>query len=293
MKRRFLTNDVFTQTRFGGNPLAVVLDAEGLDDAAMQAIAREFNYSETTFVLPPADPAHTANVRIFTVAGELPFAGHPNVGTAFALASLGRVFGRSIADRVLFEEKAGLVPVRLWMEGGVAAGAQLTTPQALQTGAEFPATQVARCLGLAVTDIVTSRHAPVVASVGTPFLIVELSDREALRRIRADAEGFAVLPPEAQKILAYVRGVAGQVDCRMFFPIPFIAEDPATGSANAALAGLLARLAGNTGGTQHLRITQGEDMGRPSLLLTEVDDPAGAVRIGGHCVAVMEGLLDA
>src|SRR3954470_13685427 len=168
MKRRYVTVDVFTDRAFGGNPLAVVLDASGLSTAQMQAIAREFNYSETTFVLPPRDAAHDAEVRIFTVNSEIPFAGHPNVGTAFVLATR--------ADkppmRLVFEEKAGLVAVEVLRENGMAVGAELTAPQALTRMTELSVEQAAACLSVSAGDIVVERHLPQIISVGLPFLAV-------------------------------------------------------------------------------------------------------------------------
>src|SRR3954453_16050302 len=156
MQRRYITVDVFTDRAFGGNPLAVVLDAEGLSTEKMQAIATEFNYSETTFVLPPADKANDANVRIFTVRSELPFAGHPNVGTAFVLASQA---AKSPA-RLKFEEKAGLVPVEILTDGGRAVGAELTAPLGLSKLKQLDAAQAAACLSLIPADIKTDRHPP-------------------------------------------------------------------------------------------------------------------------------------
>src|SRR5271170_2400470 len=134
MRRRYVTTDVFTDQMFGGNPLAVVLDAEDLSTTQMQAIALEFNYSETTFVLPPGDPAHTAKVRIFTPRTEVPFAGHPNIGTAFLLAREREARGEPVVDGFLFEEAAGLVPVRLIREGGDLVGAELRAPELLSVG---------------------------------------------------------------------------------------------------------------------------------------------------------------
>jgi trans-2,3-dihydro-3-hydroxyanthranilate isomerase len=297
MKRRYVTVDVFTETKFGGNPLAVVLDAEGLDGAAMQAIAREFNYSETTFVLPPARAENTAHVRIFTPAEELPFAGHPNVGTAFALARIGAVFGRPAGEVLRFEEAAGLVPVRVLRARGEIAGAELTAPQPLSRGPELTAAELAACLGLAEDDVSLKRHAPLVAGVGTNFLIAELASVAALGRVRPDGAAYAALPDDVpRKILAYARAGRAALQARMFFAIPHIAEDPATGSANAALAALLAELAPRPDGTFRLAIAQGVEMGRPSLLRTGADKTAGtvtAVRIGGSCVPVMEGLIEA
>src|SRR5713101_4561615 len=156
MQRRYITVDVFTDRAFGGNPLAVVLDAGGLATAQMQSIASEFNYSETTFVLPPQDPAHDAQVRIFTVNREIPFAGHPNVGTAFVLATQ----ASKPPARLLFEENAGLVPVEILAEEGSVVGAELTAPQALKKLTPFSAEQAAACISLAAADIKTDRHPP-------------------------------------------------------------------------------------------------------------------------------------
>src|ERR1700744_5039168 len=154
MQRRYVTVDVFTDRAFGGNPLAVVLDAEGLSTVQMQAIAIEFNYSETTFVLPPGDAANDAQVRIFTVRSEIPFAGHPNVGTAFVLATQ----ANKPPARLLFEEKAGLVPVEMLTEHGKVVGAELTAPQPLQRLTRFSAEQAAACASLSAADIITDRH---------------------------------------------------------------------------------------------------------------------------------------
>jgi trans-2,3-dihydro-3-hydroxyanthranilate isomerase len=159
MQRRYITVDVFTDRAFGGNPLAVVLDAGGLSTAQMQAIASEFNYSETTFVLPPRDGAHDAQVRIFTVNNEIPFAGHPNVGTAFVLATQ----AAKPPARLKFEEGAGLVPVDILQEEGRAIGAELTAPQRLSRLTQFSAAQAAACLSLPEGEIRTDRHPPQIA----------------------------------------------------------------------------------------------------------------------------------
>src|SRR5229473_912320 len=187
MQRRYITVDVFTDRAFGGNPLAVVLDAGGLSTAQMQAVASEFNYAETTFVLPPRDGAHDAQVRIFTVNKELPFAGHPNVGTAFVLATQ---VARPPA-RFLFEEGAGLVPVEILTDEGRAVGAELTAPQPLSRLTQLGAEQAAACLSLTAADIKSNRHPPQIVSVGLPFLVVEVASRDALRRARPDAAAFA------------------------------------------------------------------------------------------------------
>ena len=171
MQRRYITVDVFTDRAFGGNPLAVVLDAGGLSTAQMQAIAAEFNYAETTFVLPPRDAGNDAQVRIFTVYAELPFAGHPNVGTAFVLA----MQAAKPPARLKFEEGAGLVPVEILNEGGTVVGAELTAPQPLKKLRTLSAEQTAACISLPAADIRTDRHPPQIVSVGMPFLVAEVS----------------------------------------------------------------------------------------------------------------------
>jgi trans-2,3-dihydro-3-hydroxyanthranilate isomerase len=298
MQRRYVTVDAFTDRPFGGNPLAVVLDAEGLSTEEMQAVAREFNYSETTFVLPPRDAAHDAEVRIFTVNSEIPFAGHPNVGTAYVLATR----AKSPPARLLFEEKAGLVPVEILSEGGKVLSAELTAPQALKRLTQLSAEQAAACLSLSAADVRTDRHAPHVISVGLPFLAVELASREALRRARPNADAFAKTFPvdESDAVYFYTRDVPeGEKPCdvqaRMFHPgASGLSEDPATGSATAAAAALLAELDGRADGELKLCIGQGVDMGRPSLLLTRVVKRGGKVisaHVRGGCVPMMEGMF--
>jgi trans-2,3-dihydro-3-hydroxyanthranilate isomerase len=299
MKRRYVTVDVFTDRPFGGNPLAVVFDAEGLSTAQMQAIAREFNYSETTFVLPPRDAAHDAEVRIFTVNSEIPFAGHPNVGTAYVLATR----AKSPPARLLFEEKAGLVPVEILSEGGKVLSAELTAPQPLKRSNQFSAEQAAACLSLSAADVRIDRHAPHVVSVGLPFLAVELASREALRKAKPNADAFAKTFPvdESDAVYFYTRDVPDSekpcdVQARMFHPgASGLSEDPATGSATAAAAALLAELEGRADGEFKLHIGQGVDMGRPSLLLTRVVKRGGKVvsaHVGGGCAPMMEGTFE-
>ena len=269
MQRRYITVDVFTDRAFGGNPLAVVLDAGGLSTAQMQAIATEFNYSETTFVLPPRDSANDAQVRIFTVNREIPFAGHPNVGTAFVLATL----AAKPPARLLFEEQAGLVPVEVQTEQGKVVSTELTAPQPLKRLSHLGAEQAAACLSLSAGDVKTDRHPPQVISVGLSFLAVEVASREALRRARPDAAAFAqTFPCDGSD--------AG------------LSEDPATGSATAAAAALLADLDDTSDGELRLKIGQGVDMGRPSLLLTRVlkkNGEVASIHVGGGSVKMMEG----
>ncbi|PJG56075.1 PhzF family phenazine biosynthesis protein [Bradyrhizobium forestalis] len=296
MQRRYITVDVFTDRAFGGNQLAVVLDAGGLSTAQMQAIATEFNYSETTFVLPPRDKANDAEVRIFTPVRELPFAGHPNVGTAFVLARC----SNEPRPRLLFEEKAGIVPVEIWREQGEVVGAELTAPQPLARLAKLSAAEVAACLSLTADDIKIDRHVPEAVGVGTPFVVAELHSREALRRASADAAAFGRTLPRggAFSVYFYTRDIpAAEAGCdlqaRMFMRgAGGFAEDPATGSATVAAAALLAELDPLRDGELELTGGQGFGMGRPSILRTTVEKEGGALLnayVGGHCVQMMEG----
>ncbi len=294
MRRRYVTVDVFTDRAFGGNPLAVVLDAEGLSAARMQAIAAEFGYAETTFVLPPDDPAHTARVRIFTPRSELPFAGHPNIGTAFALGRAGLASG----ERLVFEEGAGLVPLDLLREGGEVRGAELTAPRPFARLSEMAAADVAAYAGLEADAVRTALHPVLVASVGLPFVFAELTSLEALGRARPDLPAFLRVAPRDGADAVFLH-VADPDDphvrhARMFAPLDGIWEDPATGSATAALAGLLADLRPEADCDITLTVRQGEAMGRPSLLRARAlkrHGSPGPVTLRGDCVAMMEGTL--
>jgi trans-2,3-dihydro-3-hydroxyanthranilate isomerase len=295
MKLKFTTVDVFTDRQFGGNPLAVVLDAQGLTTEQMQAVAAEFNLAETTFVLPPKDPKHAAEVRIFTPKAEMPFAGHPNVGTAFVLARTGRVIG----DKLVFEEKAGLVPMDIRRENGVVVATRLAAPVPLSFGEEIAPDLVAAACSLEPGDLKLDVHPPRVASCGAPLLFVEVKSREVLRSAAPRAEVFArELPRERLVgIHLYVQAKDGAIDVhtRMFAPEHGIPEDPATGGANVALVGVLAHHRPETDMTLSLTIGQGFDMGRPSILEASAEKKAGkvvATYIGGRCVPVMTGEIE-
>ena len=300
MRLQFQTVDVFTGTQFVGNPLAVVLNAEGLSTGQMQAIAAEFNLAETTFVRPPKDAAHTAEVRIFTPRSEMPFAGHPNVGTAFVLARAGVCYGRPIGgNRVVFEEKAGLVPIEILRDGATAIGAKLASPQPLSVGAEVESELVASACGISLTNIENSRHRPCIASCGAPFILAELKSRTALLAANPNGDVFRleVAKHPAVSILLYTQVDEGDIDirARMFAPHLNIPEDPATGSANVALIGLLAKLRPEANLTLSKTIAQGVEMGRPSILQAEAEKKNGIVTatfIGGRCVPVMSGTID-
>ena len=249
-------------------------------------------------MLPPADKANDANVRIFTVRSELPFAGHPNVGTAFVLATQ----AASAPARLKFEEKAGLVPVEILTAQGRVVGSEFAAPKGLTKGATVDAKEAAAILSLSASDIRADRHPPVIASVGLPFLIVEIASREAVKRAKPDAAAFWTTFPAvgADAVYFYTRDVPASeqpldLQARMFHPgAAGLSEDPATGSATGAAAALLGDLDATRDGEVKLRIGQGFDMGRPSLLLTRVRKKNGAVvstHVGGNCVQMMEGTL--
>ncbi|MGB6465249.1 MAG: PhzF family phenazine biosynthesis protein, partial [Xanthobacteraceae bacterium] len=294
MKLEFITVDVFTEQRFGGNPLAVIVDGRGVTTAQMQAIAAEFNLAETTFVLPPQDPSHTAQVRIFTPRAEMPFAGHPNVGTAFVLAREGERHGRRVGDPLVFEEKAGLVHLDLIKDGTAVVGARLAPPQPLTRGDDIAVDVVAAACSLKPADIETASHAPCIASCGLPLVFAELKTRAALASARPRTEVFAEHLPmdRATGILLYVTDQSGGFDLqvRMFAPLYGVPEDPATGSANVTLVGLLTSLRPEVDLALNLCIAQGVDMGRPSLLeaaAVKKNGKLASLSIGGRCVTMM------
>jgi trans-2,3-dihydro-3-hydroxyanthranilate isomerase len=299
-KVEFQTVDVFTDQQFGGNPVAVIPDARGLTETQMQAIANEFNLAETTFVLPPTDAAHTARVRIFTPRAEMPFAGHPNVGTAFVLAHQATVCGAKF-DRanMVFEEIAGLVPMTIEVVDGAVVGASLAAPQRFKAIRDVDVALVAQACSLDPSDIEVTRHAPCLASCGAPFVIAEVRDREALRRAQPRTDVFMERLPrdEATGIHLYVAQAEGgaEVQSRMFAPLHGVFEDPATGSANVALIGLLAHLRPEPSLRLQVLIGQGVDLGRPSLLRATAEKRDGVVSatyIGGGCKPVMSGAID-
>jgi trans-2,3-dihydro-3-hydroxyanthranilate isomerase len=298
MQRRYVTVDVFTDRIFGGNPLAVVLDARDLGTAQMQAIAAEFNYAETTFVLPPRDPSHTAHVRIFTPRTEVPFAGHPNVGTAVVIARELEGKGGPPHDCLLFEEAAGLVPIRLIRAADVVVGAEFTAPESLTAGPHVSAPDIAECLYLAAADINLANHPPQILSVGLPFLVAEITTRDALRRAKPNGPAHErVLPPiGTDAIYCYCAGDAPQeLHARMFSPLDGILEDPATGSAAAATISLLASLRPECDLEMSWRIHQGVEMGRRSQISGRTEKRKGevtAVHVGGFAMQVMSGVFD-
>ncbi len=299
MKLDFATVDVFTDRQFGGNPLAVVPDARGLTSAQMQAIAAEFNLSETTFVLPPQDAANTAQVRIFTPRAELPFAGHPNIGTAFVLVGAATSAARAITgDTMIFEENAGLVGIELLRDRSAVTGARLAAPQAFSIGENIAREIVASACSIAPADIDTTAHQPCIASCGIPLIFAAVTSRAALAAARPRTEIFAEHVPTtlATGVHLYVEAATpvADIEARMFAPLYGVTEDPATGSANVALIALLATLRAESDLRLERRISQGVDMGRPSLMMASAEKRAGkivAAHIGGSCVPMMSGVI--
>lgn len=295
----YVTVNVFTADRFGGNPLAVFTDARGLTDAQMQAIARDFNLSETTFVLPPDNPQHHARVRIFTPTTEMPFAGHPNVGTGFVLA---RAMNNP-PEHLVFEELAGLVRVHILRgEDKQIVGTRISAPKTLSIGDAVETATVAACAGLTPEDILTTAHDPLKASVGAEFAIAEVASLEALGRASPDLAAFraAALGQTGNlrfALLLYVRrdGDATRLRARMFAPLGGVLEDPATGSACATLAALLTSMAPGVNVSLSYEIEQGVEMGRPSLLIASArktgEGPVEAT-VAGACVLSGRGTLE-
>lgn len=302
MPRRFHTLDVFTENRHEGNPLAVVLDSDGLSDVEMQTIAREFNLPETVFVFPPDDQLNAARIRIFTPGTELPFAGHPTVGTAVLLAELraGEMLGGAGVTIVL-EEKVGPVRVDVSRKPGRAARAVFSLPVLPKMlDYQFDPLVVAAAVGLDPAEIGFGAHGIAAWSAGVPFAMVPVRSLEAIGRAgvadpRAWAQAFGVTGKGAAYL--YTRETvhpAHHVHARMFSPAMGIPEDPATGSAVAAFAGVAATCELPEDGLHQLVIEQGFEMGRPSLIALDLDIQHGALvaaAIGGSAVRMSQGEL--
>ena len=280
----YLVYDVFTDKAFGGNPLAIIPDAQGLAEADLQRIAREFNFSETTFVFPPRQGGD-ARVRIFTPTMEIPFAGHPTIGTALALHQRGQV-----GPDMVLELGVGPIPVTI-----TDTRAQFVTKVPLKTWPGPSLDVVAASIGHGVDSIRTKTHPPVIASVGLPFVLSELVDDETLASIQTNTDAFRAFDPEwptenHYDLLVYTRH-GSKINARMFAPLDGIPEDPATGSAAAALSAYLGQCDGTS---TTFQITQGVDMGRPSRIRAEVTVENGtpvAVAISGEAVPTMAGRL--
>jgi trans-2,3-dihydro-3-hydroxyanthranilate isomerase len=297
MRYRYYLCDTFTDTRFGGNQLAILPEAEGLSDDQMQAIAREFNLTETTFVFP-SEAGHHRKVRIFTPTTEVPFAGHPHIGTAFTLATAGEFGEIGSTIQVYFEGISGVVPLSISRFGDKPFTCRLAAPEKLWLGAAVAPEILAAAVSLDPADIVTINHPPREASVGLPFLFAELKNRNALKRAEINMKKLHSLAARGltADIHLYVHSVDDfDIRARVFAPLDGVPEDPATGSANCALAGILAHYDEEADGMYQWHIAQGVEMGRPSVLNAAAEKENGAVvttTIGGACVMVAEGSIE-
>lgn len=300
MPLRFTTLDVFTDKPYTGNPLAVLCDQPELSTERMQAIAQEFNLSETVFIVPARDPRALRRLRIFTPVSELPFAGHPTIGAAHTLVTAGIAKISGEQGTFTLELGVGLVPINVTRRKDAAPFIQLTTARLPESQGTAPSAQaLARMLGLQERDIVTEGERAQAWSCGLPYLIVPVRDRAALARARPNLSAW---PEElkdfwARHVYAFCREPelpGSQLRARMFAPEVGVIEDPATGSAAAGFAGYLAACEPAAAGTRRWVVEQGFEMGRPSILTIEVDFAGGnvtAVRVGGTAVLVSEGTL--
>ena len=295
----FYTADIFTDTIFGGNQLAVVPDARGLTTEQMSAITREFNYSESTFVFPPEDPKHTRRVRIFTPGGEVPFAGHPTVGTAHVLAAIGEISLTGAETRIVLEENVGPVPVVIRARDGKPEFAQFSVAMLPKVSNPTVSREtLASMLSLDAKDVLDGDYAPQGVSCGLPFLLVPLRDRKAVARSRLRLEQWeqALKGSEHEMVMVFAADAeraGSDMHARMYGPSVNVIEDPATGSACACLAGYLAARTPRDG-TLRWVVEQGFEMGRPSIIHIEADKANGnitAVRVGGNSVVVSKGEL--
>ena len=297
---RYLTVDVFTDVPFSGNQLAVFPDARGIPEHRLLDVTREFNYSETTFVYPADDPTHTRRVRIFTPGAEVPFAGHPTVGTAHVLAAIGEIPLAGDRTRIVFEEGVGPVPIAIRSSQGVPVSAQLSVAMLPEIGPLAASRDaIAATLGLDLSDLLGDDWSPQALSCGLPFLFVPVRNLAAVAkaRVRMDAWDATLKGTWASEVFVFAPGgerPGTAFHARMFAPGLNVPEDPATGSANAALAGYLAARDPRRDGLLTWQVEQGFEMGRPSIIEVEADVANGqvtAVRVGGASVLVAEGTM--
>jgi trans-2,3-dihydro-3-hydroxyanthranilate isomerase len=298
--RRYASLDVFTDKPLAGNPLAVVLDGEGLDDARMQAIAREFNLSETVFVGPPENPRHSARLRIFTPRHELSFAGHPTVGTAvlLALQDAGDDAGAHEAVLIL-EEKIGPIRCGVFLKGEGCGRSIFDLPaESVELASDLDREAVCNALSLLPGEVALENHVPSAFSAGLPFTFVPVRNLDVIARARPNPAVWQdAFSSDAAAAFVYCRETEvseSDFHARMFAPTMGIEEDPATGSAVAALAGAIMRFDAPGPGSHRFVVEQGFEMGRPSLISLELDVSGGRVegaRIGGDSVVVARGTL--
>ncbi|MBG1231384.1 PhzF family phenazine biosynthesis protein [Aestuariivirga litoralis] len=302
MKLEFYTLDVFTAQRFSGNPLAVVLDADGLTTAQMQTITKEFNLSETTFVMKPENPANTAKVRIFFPGGEMPFAGHPTLGTAILLAELKNKPGCSLQTEIRLELPAGLTPVKVSRIADRMSGIFTAPVIPFHVDIALPSVEdTARALNLDAADIGFGSHQIASLEGGPRFFYVPVKTRAALEKSKVlEPYWSALIKPMQGVVAAYIYtpggdGPQASYRARMYAPTGGIPEDPATGSATALLAAQLLTAEKLADGKHSWNLEQGYEMGRPSDLRLEADVKDGAltaVRVGGSAIRMMSGEIE-
>ena len=302
MQLRYHTLDVFTDTRFGGNPLAVVHDADGLSPEVMQQIAREFNLSETVFILKPANPAHSARVRIFTPSRELPFAGHPTVGTAILLAQIRAPLVNGERDAfIALEETIGPVRVGVRLRTDAPPFAEFDAPKLPEKNGTLPSRErLAGALGLLPREIGFENHTPQSFASGAAFAYIPVNGLEAIGRASINGAEWAAAFPSAQisGVYLYTRQClhsGSAFHARMFAPDLGVPEDPATGAAAVGFAGVVDAFDDLPDGVHKRVIEQGYEMGRPSSIVLTLIVEGGrldTVRIGGKAVRVSEGPLE-
>ena len=301
MSYQFYTVDVFTNQIFGGNPLAVFPDAQGLETSQMQQIAREFNLSETVFVLPPETSEGTYRLRIFTPGTELPFAGHPTVGTAYLLAAIGAISLTGDVTKVMFEEGVGTIPVSIHSFNNQPTFTQLSAAKMPEFGTQTPSTiELASVLSLDPSDLLTEDWSVQAVSCGVPFLFIPLRNRTTLAKAHLNLSQWNSLLASSWAPHVYLFTPDAELydsdfRVRMFAPAMGIPEDPATGAAATAFAGYLSSRETLQTGRLHWVIEQGFEMGRPSLLYVEAElenNQVTAIRVGGNSVLVSKGEMN-
>ena len=299
MDLEFYTVDVFSNKIFGGNPLAIFTNTDDISNDLMQSIASEVNYSETVFIQKPKNTDNTAKVKIFTPKNELPFAGHPNVGTGFLLSCFPNLIpGKYSRNKMVFEEIAGLVNVIPEYNGATVVGSKIEAPNKFHKLETVPTSAIQNCIETNEGSIITSNDPPIVAGVGLDFVIAEVQNQEILNNARCNISAFS----EADKnfsygddffsLMIYSRGDKQNIFARVFAPLSGIVEDAATGSACGALGALLASQNNNRSNKYNYKIHQGEMIGRPSLINVSILKEKGQIKrtyISGECVLVSKG----
>ena len=298
---KFYTLDVFSKNLFGGNPLAVFLEADRLSQMQMQCIAAEINYSETVFILKPDNIENSAKVKIFTPKNELPFAGHPNVGAGFLLSmDKSLIPGKFTKEKLIFEEKAGLVNVFPQYQRDTVTGSEIEAPNLFSIANEIPVSIVTDCAGFDYSSILVNNSPPVIAGVGLEFAIAEVKNKKVLDTAKCNLPGFEKANKSYNfmddffSLMLFAKGEKNNLFARVFAPLSGIVEDAATGSACGALGGLLASLDGMESGKCNYTIHQGEAIGRPSIIKISVTKTKGLSSrplISGDSVLVSEGIF--